>query len=221
MKIAGAFGQPTTWLGLSQALKARKLKKQIKGMGGTDKQAFEAFGLQANLANAGQERASELFNIQENLANMIGSQGIAEESKQYEQDLIEQGGQQALRTAGSVGEISEMLGQIQGGQLSAYRNLASRDAAMRQQNQMTKASMLSAAKEKELATLQQEDANKAQAAMDLREMLLAPRITEQQALTGASIQNVSTGIDAAQQEQEQVMQIALSLAKLLGGGAKS
>lgn len=193
--------QPSTWLGLSQALKARKLKKQIEGMGGTDRQAFEAFGLKAKLANVGQDRINEIYDVQENLANMIGSQGIPEESKQYEQDLIEQGGQQAMRTAGSVGELSEMLGQIQGGQLSAYRNLAARDAAQRQQNLTQKASMLSAAKEQQLSALQSQDAAKAQAMMDLRENLLAPRIQEQQALAGAAIQNLMGGYNAAQNKQ--------------------
>lgn len=215
--IVSTATQPSTWLGLSQALRARKLKKQIQGMGGTDKQAFESFGLQANLANVGQDRINEVYDVQENLANMIGSQGIPEESKQYEQDLIEQGGQQAMRTAGSVGELSEMLGQIQGGQLSAYRNLAARDAEQRQQNLNTKASMLSAAKEQQLAALQSQDAAKAQAMMDLRENLLAPRIQEQQALTGAAIQNMMEGYRSGQTKQAQGRNM-FDLTSMFSGG---
>jgi hypothetical protein len=209
--------QPSTWLGVSQALKARKLEKELNKQGGLQGQLMKEYRVSEALANKQREMAGEQFDYTSNIASQIGSMGIPEESKQYEQDLIEQGTQTGLRTASGMGGLQDAISQISGGQFSAYRDLASRDAMARQQNKQQQLSMLDAAKQRELQALGQADTLQYGAGMDMLKGMFYPKLQEMQALKGAAIQNTMEGFNAGQQNKEQDIQTLLSLAKLASG----
>lgn len=210
--------QPSIWLGVSQSLKAKKLEKELNKQGGLTGQLIKEYRVSEDLANKQRGLASEQFDYTSNLADQIGSMGIPEESKQYEQDLIEQGTQTGLRTASGMGGLQDAISQISGGQFSAYRDLASRDAMARQQNKQQQLSMLDAAKQRELQALGQADTLQYGAGMDMLKGMFYPKMEEMQALRGASTQNIMGGYNAGQQQKEQDVQTLLSLAKLAKGG---
>lgn len=209
--------QPSTWLGVSQGLKSRKLEKELNKQGGLEGQLMKEYRVSEALANKQREMAGEQFDYTSNIASQIGSMGIPEESKQYEQDLIEQGTQTGLRTASGMGGLQDAISQISGGQFSAYRDLASRDAMARQQNKQQQLSMLDAAKQRELQALGQADTLQYGAGMDMLKGMFYPKLQEMQALKGAAIQNTMEGFNAGQQKKEQDIQTLLSLAKLASG----
>ena len=212
--IRSTLSQPSTWLGVSQSLKANKLKKELNKKGGLEGQLMKEYRVSEDLANKQRGLASEQFDYTSNLADQIGSMGIPEESKQYEQDLIEQGTHTGLRTASGMGGLQDAISQISGGQFSAYRDLASRDAMARQQNKQQQLSMLDAAKQRELQALGQADTLQAGAGMDMLKGMFYPKMEEMQAMRGAGIQNAMEGYNAGQQKQEQDFQNMLSVAKL-------
>lgn len=223
--IRSTLSQPSTWLAVSQSLKANKLEKELNKKGGLEGQLMKEYRVSEDLANKQRGLASEQFDYTSNIADQIGSMGIPEESKQYEQDLIEQGTQTGLRTASGMGGLQDAISQISGGQFSAYRDLASRDAMARQQNKQTQLSMLDAAKQRELQALGQADTLQAGAGMDMLKGMFYPKMEEMQAMRGAGIQNAMEGYNAGQQKQEQDFQKMLSVAKLglstyTGGASK-
>jgi len=185
--IAGAVGGLTkAGVGISQGLRARKLKKDLQAQGGME----GALTRDYQLASRGIDAQRDLYGQQMNRAKSVLNQGLPSETIGLAQNQIQQSTQDSLRAAGDVGGKLRTIGNVQGGMLDAYRNLYTQDAQMRQQNQQQLLGIQDQYTQR-MAGLQQEQSDIA------RNRFMQPFLAkseEQQAMSGAAMQNITGGV---------------------------
>lgn len=188
--IAGALGAvgglTKAGIGISQALRSRKLRKDLAAQGGMEGALMRDY----QVASRGMDAQRELYGEQMNRAESVLSGGLPSQTIGLAQNQIQQSTQDSLRAAGDVGSRLRSIGNIQSGMLGAYRDLYSMDANQRLQNQQQLLGMQGQYTQ-QMAGLQEQQTDLA------RNMFMQPFLAkseEQQAMMGAAQQNVAGGM---------------------------
>lgn len=193
--------------GFAQALRARKLRKDLESQGGLE-------GMMADSLDAlgvGTEEEKRLAQEQFDFAQRAFSGGIPEASKQFQQDLIQQSQQDTLSNLSSLGAGVRGLSAVQGNALSAYRDLAARDAEQRLSNQQS----LVGARNLYTGSLQDIQQRQTAGVRDFIEKPFYAKAQQMQADEAAGMQNIMGGLQGKEAKREQAMGV---ITKALTGG---